>query len=257
MTPGQLLRAARRRHGVTQQQLAARARTSQAAISRIERDVVSPSVATLSTLLDLLGEELELSAHEIDYGHDRTLLRRNLAMRLDQRLDQVTAFATFALTIKGRRVSPERFAPRRILHALIGRRVDFVLVGRLAGTMHGSAYGTDDVDITCPRARGNAARLAAAVEDLGGSGEATSRARSNPTTFQTCHGRLDVFSERGLAVPFRRLHADAETMELDEGKVRVSSLDHLIALKEAAGRPRDKLMATEYRVLADEIRRPR
>jgi hypothetical protein len=33
-------------------------------------------------------------------------------------------------------------------------------------------------------------------------------------------------------------------------------LDHLIAMKEAAGRPKDKLMATEYRVLSDELRAP-
>jgi transcriptional regulator with XRE-family HTH domain len=78
MTPGELLREARRRHGVTQEQLAARARTSQAAISRIERDVISPSVSTLATLLDLLGEELELAATPIDYGHDRTLNAENL-----------------------------------------------------------------------------------------------------------------------------------------------------------------------------------
>jgi transcriptional regulator with XRE-family HTH domain len=78
MSPGQLLREARRRHGVTQEQLAARARTSQAAISRIERDVVSPSVSTLATLLALLGEELELTASPIDYGHDRTLIAMNL-----------------------------------------------------------------------------------------------------------------------------------------------------------------------------------
>ena len=49
MSPGQLLRDARRRHGLTQRQLAARVRTSQAAISRVERDLVSPSVATLAT----------------------------------------------------------------------------------------------------------------------------------------------------------------------------------------------------------------
>jgi transcriptional regulator with XRE-family HTH domain len=78
VTPGELLREARRRHGVTQEQLAARARTSQAAISRIERDVVSPSVSTLATLLDLLGEELELASTPIDYGHDRTLNAENL-----------------------------------------------------------------------------------------------------------------------------------------------------------------------------------
>jgi transcriptional regulator with XRE-family HTH domain len=86
MTPGRLLREARRRHGVTQEQLAARAGTSQAAISRIERDVVSPSVSTLASLLDLLGEELELSATPIDYGHDRTLIEANLRFTPEDRI---------------------------------------------------------------------------------------------------------------------------------------------------------------------------
>ena len=88
MTPGRLLRDARRRHGVTQEQLAARARTSQAAISRIERDVVSPSVSTLATLLDLLGEELELAATPIDYGHDRTLIEENLRYMPEERIER-------------------------------------------------------------------------------------------------------------------------------------------------------------------------
>ncbi len=30
----------------------------------------------------------------------------------------------------------------------------------------------------------------------------------------------------------------------------------LIAMKEAAGRPKDLLMASEYRVISDELRRP-
>ena len=93
MTPGELLRDARRRHGVTQEQLAARARTSQAAISRIERDVVSPSVSTLATLLDLLGEELELSASPIDYGHDRTLNAENLSFAPAERIGRQAAWS--------------------------------------------------------------------------------------------------------------------------------------------------------------------
>ncbi len=101
MTPGRLLRDARRRHGVTQEQLAARARTSQAAISRIERDLVSPSVSTLATLLDLLGEELELAATPIDYGHDRTLIRRNLEMSVSERINHGTDLANFVLRNRG------------------------------------------------------------------------------------------------------------------------------------------------------------
>ena len=91
----------RSRHGLTQQQLAARARTSQAAISRIERDLVSPSVATLAQLLDLMGEELRLGAEPIDYGHDRTLFQKTLAMTPSERLQHGTDFANFVRRNRG------------------------------------------------------------------------------------------------------------------------------------------------------------
>lgn len=93
MTTGELLREARRRHGLTQRHLADRARTSQAAISRIERDLVSPSVDTLEHLLDLLGEELALEARPIDYGHDVTLLQQNLAEAVTDRVRRQAAWA--------------------------------------------------------------------------------------------------------------------------------------------------------------------
>jgi transcriptional regulator with XRE-family HTH domain len=93
MTAGELLRTARRRHGLTQLQLAIRARTSQAAISRIERDLVSPSVSTLAELLRLMSEELVLDAREVDWGHDVTLNRANLELTVAQRLDRVGAYA--------------------------------------------------------------------------------------------------------------------------------------------------------------------
>jgi transcriptional regulator with XRE-family HTH domain len=84
--PGELLREARRRHGLTQKQLATRASTSQAAISRIERGVVSPSVAMLERLLWLIGKELQLATKPIDHGIDLTLVRANLALTPEQRI---------------------------------------------------------------------------------------------------------------------------------------------------------------------------
>lgn len=99
-TAGTLVREARKRHGLTQAQLAARARTSQAAISRIERDLVSPSMATLSQLLDLMGEELVLSAEPIDYGLDLTLLDETLARTPAQRLAHQVAFSRFVQRVQ-------------------------------------------------------------------------------------------------------------------------------------------------------------
>ena len=92
-TPGQLLRAARERHRVSQKQLAARASTTQSAISRIERDKVSPSVETLRELLYLLGEDLALAAEVRDSGIDRTLNAERLKLSPSERLDYAAAFA--------------------------------------------------------------------------------------------------------------------------------------------------------------------
>jgi transcriptional regulator with XRE-family HTH domain len=95
MGSGDLLKQARARHGLTQAQLAARARTSQAAISRIERGLVSPSVDTLAELLDLMGEELVLEARPVDYGIDKTLIRENLKRTPAERIDFMVAFSNF------------------------------------------------------------------------------------------------------------------------------------------------------------------
>ena len=58
---GQFLRSVRLRHGLGQSELADRAGMDQSAISRIERDVVSPSLETLDRLMKAMGEALMLS----------------------------------------------------------------------------------------------------------------------------------------------------------------------------------------------------
>lgn len=91
MTAGELLRETRTRHGLTQKQLAIRARTSQAAVSRIERDVVSPSVATLSELLRMMNEELVLEAREMDVSHhDQERIRQNPELDVATRIERAT-----------------------------------------------------------------------------------------------------------------------------------------------------------------------
>jgi hypothetical protein len=91
-------------------------RTSQAAISRVERVLVSPSVATLASWLDLMGEELTLGADPIDYGHDRTL---------------------------------------PLLEALARAEIDFVVIGGVAGGSYGSAFSTGEPDVAYARDRTN------------------------------------------------------------------------------------------------------
>ncbi len=90
---GHLLREARIRHGVSQERLAIRAGTTQSAISRIERERVSPTVQTLAELLHLLGEDLVLGAKDRDTGIDRTLNRKNLEFTVEQRIERGLDFA--------------------------------------------------------------------------------------------------------------------------------------------------------------------
>ena len=100
-TPGRLLHDARLRHGVSQARLAARAGTTQSAISRIERDRVSPSVETLRELLYLLGEDLALGSEERDSGIDRTLNAGNLRFTPAERVARGLDFADFVRRTRG------------------------------------------------------------------------------------------------------------------------------------------------------------
>lgn len=87
MAIGRLLRARRQAHGLSQAALALRAGTTQAAISRIERGLVSPTIGTVCNLLGALGEELLLDAHrvksDIDEGHLSASLARSPSERLE------------------------------------------------------------------------------------------------------------------------------------------------------------------------------
>ena len=73
-------------------------------------------------------------------------------------------------------------------------------------------------------------------------------------TFSTPFGALDILDRPDGAPPYEQLKSAATLADIEGERVRVASLDHLIAMKETAGRPKDKLMATEYRTLSDELR---
>lgn len=59
---GRFVADARRRHGLSQKELAERAGVTQANVSRIERDRISPSLYTLDRLLQAMGETLTIGS---------------------------------------------------------------------------------------------------------------------------------------------------------------------------------------------------
>jgi transcriptional regulator with XRE-family HTH domain len=105
-TPGETLREARRRHRVSQARLAVRAGTTQSAISRIERDQVSPTVETLRSLLHLLGEDLSLVTAPRDFGIDRSQVASRKRATARERLDYASDMADFVIHHRGAAIPP-------------------------------------------------------------------------------------------------------------------------------------------------------
>ena len=76
MTPGELIREVRMRHGLSQRRLARRVGTQQSAISRLEADKNSPSVETLELVLNAMGERLELTAGPLERDNSCVFVSR-------------------------------------------------------------------------------------------------------------------------------------------------------------------------------------
>jgi transcriptional regulator with XRE-family HTH domain len=82
---GRMVRYARRRAGLTQRQLAAKAGISQESIARIERGRVDPRVGTLDRLLEACNYGLE-ALPRLGIGIDRPQIQERLALTPTVRL---------------------------------------------------------------------------------------------------------------------------------------------------------------------------
>jgi hypothetical protein len=106
-------------------------------------------------------------------GVDLSLLRENLRRSPEERWQAACNGATLFRAWRrpdGSPVSPQAGDPSRqvqfdaagMLRPLVERGVEFVVVGALAMSAHGSAYLTDDLDLCYRRTPKNHAALAAA-----------------------------------------------------------------------------------------------
>jgi transcriptional regulator with XRE-family HTH domain len=84
-----LLREARLRAGLTQAELAERARTARSQISRYERGDVLPSLETLRRVIHACGFELGFRVYNADLeDHDAALIAQTLALTPEERVDR-------------------------------------------------------------------------------------------------------------------------------------------------------------------------
>jgi hypothetical protein len=145
------------------------------------------------------------------------------------------------------------FDPERILRALAGRDVHYVLVGATAARLQGFPRLTADADITPARDSENLDRLAAALRDLGArvytesvpeglpfSCDAATLARAKLWNLVTDAGRVDIIFEPSGTRGFEDLARSAVTFQVFGVDVRAASLKDILRSKVASNRPQDQ-----------------
>lgn len=157
-------------------------------------------------------------------------------------------------------------AQRRLLSALSNGGVDYVLIGGVAGRLHGASRATDDLDIAPDASGGNLGRLVAALHGLDavlvtGAGPDPSVPLDEELLFSrqvlsllTREGRIDLVWEPPGAAGYALLAAEGVPMTLDADgvtvEVTVASVAALIAMKSATGRAKDREVIAELRAKA-------
>jgi hypothetical protein len=146
---------------------------------------------------------------------------------------------------------------------LIGEfQIECVLIDGVAATVHGSSIPTQDLDVCYLRERPNLTKIVHALRSVNATlrgapknlpfilDEETLRHGLN-FTFDTDAGNLDLLGEvRGVGM-YSECLDNADEAEVFGYRLRVLSLDKLMASKQAAGRPKDLLALAELEAIKE------
>lgn len=163
---------------------------------------------------------------------------------------------------------PAPLDPECLFRVLAEHEVEYVLVGGLAGVLHGSTAMTNDVDIVPSKQETNLGRLAAALRALSARLRVPDPAEGvafdpHPALLKsmlmlnltTRCGDLDLtFAPAGLD-DYDALRARSEVFEVAGVRVRVAALADIIRSKQTAGRAKDHATLPILRALQEEIER--
>jgi hypothetical protein len=163
------------------------------------------------------------------------------------------------------RLAPD-FQPAAVIGLLNRHGVRYVLIGGLAAALRGSPSVTQDVDICHARDQRNLesladalreihARLRGAPPTLPSRLDALTLVRGDSFTFTSDLGWLDLLATPSGTAGYDELAANADRVEAFDETFLVASIDDLIRMKRAAGRPRDRAELEILGALREEIDR--
>jgi hypothetical protein len=151
-----------------------------------------------------------------------------------------------------------------LVRVLQRHKVEFIVIGGIAGQLWGSPMITQDLDICYDREKTNLENLAAALRELNAKLrgvkenvpfklDARTLFNGDSFTFTTDFGALDCLATPSGTSGYNDLKQAAEVMPVGGGlKVWVSSIDDLFRMKRAAGRSKDLRAIEELGALRDE-----
>jgi len=151
-----------------------------------------------------------------------------------------------------------------LLGRLIRARVDFVIIGGLAGEVYGVSLATQDIDLSCDFSLENLARLSKALVGLHAYHRMTPKRIPLELTPDFCkhlknlylstdHGQIDLLSSVLGVGDFAEAKRNSIEVELEAGPCRVLSLDALIKAKEAMNRPRDREAVLQLKAIRERL----
>jgi hypothetical protein len=158
------------------------------------------------------------------------------------------------------------FQPERVIRLLGRHGVRCVLVGGIAAVTHGAPLVTQDIDLCYARDDDNLRRLSAALLEVHATLRGADRGlpfrldprslrAGDPFTLDTDIGWIDILATPSGTTGYDDLARTADAYNLFDNRVLVASLEDLIRMKRAAGRPKDLLAVEELGALRDELDR--
>ncbi len=140
---------------------------------------------------------------------------------------------------------------RELLERLVEADIRFVVVGGLAVNAWGYLRATRDVDVVPDSSTENLEKLDALLRELEGRVDVDGRLLSSSaistflkvgdrTLVVTTLGRIDILQGLPQIPTYEELIAEAIEVEVGGMVMRVCSLGHLLSMKRASERPRDR-----------------